>query len=622
MKFSWPAHWRLSLLPGLSITGFIILIRLLGWLQPLEWKALDLSLRVRPAEAKDPRITLVAITEEDIQTALDYPISDQALAELIDTIQSYNPRVVGLDIFRDKPVGEGYRTLVQTLQSFDNIIGIYRIDASSLVPPPPALPEEQLGFADAIVDRDGFLRRSLLGATDQQGTYRFSLTIQLVTRYLADDGLILENGIRDPDTMRFGATEIPRFRSHTGGYVRSEQGGNRTLINFRAGPDPFEKVTYNALMSGQVASDLLRDRIVILGYTAASVKDFVSSSAIAGVNPSLVPGMDAQAHAVSQIVSAVYDGRSFLRSFPDGIEYLLIVASGIVGMTLAQWRRQPVVHFLVIAGIGGTGVLISYGLLLTSWWLPVVPTVAVFLLNAAVLYPFYQAQAQLRSQLDDRQKLIDQTYNTIHNGPLQTLAQMISTWPVGQPAPTSMRTDLQNLNQELRDLYDAIRQESLLPTGQLVLTGQQALDLQMPLDELLREAYHITLERHRDFFEPIIRIVAFEPMDDTQLSVDQKRDLGRFLEEALLNIQKYAKGTTRLTIDCRQKDSNNIIQIIDNGEGIKPTQTKTSGGYGTRQAQRLARSLNGTFNRTEVSPKGVCCELRWPIRQIWLKRWL
>lgn len=621
MKF-WPAHWRLSLLPGLSIIGFIILIRLLGWLQPLEWKALDLSLRIRPAEKKDPRIALVTITEADIRTALDYPISDQALAELIDTIQAYNPRVVGLDIFRDQPVGEGYQTLVQTLQSSDNIVGIYRIDPSNLVPPPPALPAEQIGFADAIVDGDGFLRHSLLGVADQQGAYRFSLTIQLVSRYLADDGLILDNGIRDPDTMRFGSTEIPRFYANTGGYVRADYGGNRTLINFRAGPEPFEKVTYSDLISGQVAPELLRDRIVIIGYTAASVKDFVSSGAIAGVNPSLVPGMDAQAHAVSQIISAVYDGRPFLKSLPDGVEYLLIVASGVIGMTLAQWRRQPVVHFLVIAAIGGAAVLLSYGLLLTSWWLPVVPTVAVFLLNAAVLYPFYQAQAQLRSQLGERQKLIDQTYNTIHNGPLQTLAQMISTWPPDQPAPASMRTDLQNLNRELRDLYDAIRQESLLPTGQLVLTGQQALDLQMPLDELLREAYHITLERHRDFFEPIIRIVAFEPMDDTQLSVDQKRDLGRFLEEALLNIQKYAKGTTRLRIDCRQKDSSNIIQIIDNGEGIKPAKSLSPGGYGTRQAQRLARSLNGTFDRTEVSPKGVCCELRWPIRQVWLKRWL
>ncbi|MEM8613715.1 MAG: CHASE2 domain-containing protein, partial [Cyanobacteria bacterium P01_H01_bin.105] len=584
MIFSWLSNWRLRLLPGLSVTGIIIFARLLGWLQPLEWKALDLSLRIRPAEATDSRITLIAITEDDIQTTLNHPISDEDLSELIETLQAYTPRVVGIDIFRDRPVGDGHQRLVQTLQASDNIIGIYRVGTNNIVLPPPALSEEQIGFADAIIDNDGFLRRSLLGSTDEQNNYRFSLTIRLTARYLAEDGLQLDNGVRDPETMRFGTTEIPRFRTNAGGYVRTDQGGNQALINFRAGPEPFEKITYKTLMSGQVDPELLRDRIVLIGYTAASVKDFVSSGAIAGVNPSLVPGMDAQAHAVSQILSAVYEDRAFLQTLPDGVEYSLIFISGLVGLTLAQWRRKPVVHFLVIGVIGGVGVLLSYGLILTSWWVPAVPMIAVFILNAAVLYAFYQAQAQLRSQLEDRQNLINQTYNTIHNGPLQTLSQMISTWPVDQPAPASLRTELHRLNRELREIYETMRQESLLPTGQLVLSGQQALDLQMPLDELLREAYHITLERRRDFFEPILKIVAFEPMDDTQLSVDQKRGLGRFLEEALINVQKYAKDTTRLAIDCRQQEGHNTIKIIDNGQGKSPPgQPNPLGGYGTRQ---------------------------------------
>ncbi|EKU97200.1 putative transmembrane sensor domain protein [Leptolyngbya sp. PCC 7375] len=623
MKVSWSSpSWQLRLLPGLSITGFIVLTRLLGLLQPLEWKTLDLSLKWRPAEATDPRITLLAITEEDIQTALDYPISDQALSEFLETVQSYNPRVVGLDIFRDQPVGDGYGALAQTLQSSDNVVGIHKIDPRATVPPPPSLPDRQVGFADALVDQDGFLRRSLLGAADKAGNYQFSFTIQLVSSYLANDGLSIENGIRDLETMRFGSTEIPRFQSNTGGYIRADRGGNQTLINFRAGTQPFEKITYKALMAGQVESTLIQDRLVLIGYTAESIKDFVSSAAIAGVTPSLVPGMDAQAHAVSQILSAVIDGRPFLRGMPDGIEYLLILGSGLGGMILAQWERKPALHFLVITVISGVILLVSYGLMIMSWWLPVVPVVAAFLLNAAVLYPFYQAQAQLRSQLNDRQKLINQTYNTIHNGPLQTLAKMISTWPESQPAPDALRTELHTLNRELRDIYDTMRQEILLPTGQLVLTGQQSIDLQMPLDELLREAYQITLERHREFFEPILKIVAFEPLDDQQLSIDQKRNLGRFLEEALINIQKYAHGTTRLTIDCRQKDGNNIIRVLDNGNGLKPSAPKTLGGYGTKQAETLARSLNGTFNRTHNKPKGVCCELRWPIYQPLWKRWL
>ena len=617
----WRPNRKRSLLPGLSITGLVILIRLLGLQQFLEWKIFDLSLRWRPAETTDPRITLVTITEEDIQTTLNYPISDRSLAELIQTIQSYNPRTVGVDIFRDQPVGEGYEVLSETLQSFENIVGIYKLDPKGPVLPPPALPEEQIGFADAILDKDGFLRRSLLGEAAPEGDYRFSFTIQLVRSYLASEEITLENGIRDPETMRFGPAEIPRFQQNTGGYIRTDRGGNQALINFRAGPLPFDKITYQSVLSGQVDPALLDDRLVLIGYTAASVKDFVSSGAIAGLSPSLVPGVDAQAHAVSQILSAVVDQRPFLKVLPDSLEYLLILGSGFLGVALVYWQRQPSQHLLTVVIIGSTILLLSYGLLIVSWWIPGVPMVAAFLLNTAILYPFYQAQAYLRSQLNERQQLINQTYNTIHNGPLQILAGILSTWPEGEPAPQPLRQELCTLNQELRALYETMRQEMLVSAEQLVLTGHQAVDLQMPLEELLREAYQFTLERHPDFFDPILKIISFEPMNDHELKAEHKRALGRFLEEALLNVEKYAKMTTRLTVECRQQERHNVIRVIDNGEGLK--NSSSNGGYGTKQAHALAHSLRGQFKRIANGPDGVCCELRWPIKKpsSWKRYW-
>lgn len=172
---NWRQHWQAGLLPGLSITGFVILARLLGLFQPIEWKAFDTALRWRPAEEIDSRITVVTLTEKDIQETLGYPISDQDLATLVGKLQTYNPRVIGIDIFRDQPVREGFETLESELASADNVIGIDAMEAPT-VPPPPMLPESQIGFADAIVDNDGRLRRSLLANADEDGNYRFSLT--------------------------------------------------------------------------------------------------------------------------------------------------------------------------------------------------------------------------------------------------------------------------------------------------------------------------------------------------------------------------------------------------------------------------------------------------------------
>ncbi|MGC1306444.1 MAG: CHASE2 domain-containing protein [Phormidesmis sp.] len=619
---TWRQNWRTGILPGLSITGLVILSRLLGLLQPLEWKAFDLGLRGRLAETTDSRITIVAITEADIQASLGYPISDKDLAKLIQTLQTYQPRVIGIDIFRDTPVGEGFEDLAATLQNYNNIIGINEILSAYPVPPPPMLPEDRIGFVDALLDNDGSLRRSLLAGADGDDQYRFSLTLRLAQQYLLKDNLELANGIRDPQTMRFGETEIPRFRPHTGGYVWTDNGGNQTLINFRAGPMPFAQVTYEALVSGQVDPALIEDRVVLVGYTAEPVKDFVRSGAIAAENPSLIPGVTVQAHAVSQILSAVYDDRPFIKAVPDPLEYLLIVSLGLLGMALAHWRKKPTLHLLLVMAISAAWVLFCYSLLMASWWLPLVPAIAAFMLNAVALYPFYQAQAQLRSQINERQKLIDWTYNTIHNGPLQILSNMLSTWPEDQSAPPKTRPDLQALNQELRGIYEAMRQEMLLPSGQLVMTGARTVDLQMPLDALLYEIYKGTLERHRSFFEAVVQITTFESMADAHLTPTQKRALGRFLEEALLNVYQYAKETTRLTTKCRREGKYNVIQVVDNGGDLQAKRPKVQGGHGTRQAHKLARELGGKFERTAVQPQGVCCELRWPVRLPAWRRWL
>ena len=604
---------------GLSIIAIIAVLRILGFLQALEWDALDWALRKRPTEEPDDSITIVHITENDIQTSLNYPISDRSLVELLERLQVYRPRVIGLDIFRDFPVGDGYKTLSDVLATSDNIIGIKKVTAPAIAGP-RALPPDQIGFVDAPLDQDGFVSRSLLGLPDGNGDYQFSFTLRVAERYLAAEGLTLNNGQRDPTTMRFGNAEIPRFRAHTGGYVRADDGGHQTLLNFRAGATPFTKVTYGELTAGEVAPEALADKIVLVGYQAVSAKDFVNVAALAEVNPGLVPGVNVQAHAVSQLVNAALNNRAFLRTLPAWMEYGLLVTGGMVGLILASSCLRPSAHFLIITLASSGLILVFYGMVLASWWLPVVPVVITFGVNAVVLYPMYQAQAQLRSQLDQRQQLIDWTFSTIHNGPLQTLARLLKAWPTEHKNPNFEKVNLQQLNQELRDLYDAMRQEMLASEHQLVLSQQQIINLDISLAELLYEIYSNTTKRRKDFFKKLLHITDFKAIDDSHLTSEQKRELGRFLEEALLNVCKYAVDTTKLTVICQSEGKNNIIRVIDNGASSPVSPNKE--GYGTQQAKQLAKKLQGVFERQFLSPKGVRCELRWPIdqRQGWRSR--
>jgi CHASE2 domain-containing sensor protein len=129
------------------------------------------------------------------------------------------------------------------------------------------LPPEQVGFADAILDTDGRLRRSLLG-TRTNADYKSSVSLRLTEAYLSTEGKKLENGKHDHHSMRFGSMELPYFQPNSGGYVRADAGGVQVLLNFRSGRERFRTVSLQDIETGKVNPIWLRDRIVIVGITA------------------------------------------------------------------------------------------------------------------------------------------------------------------------------------------------------------------------------------------------------------------------------------------------------------------------------------------------------------------
>ncbi len=227
--------WWRGALPGLMVIVAVIVARLTGALQFLELVAFDRFLLLRPPEPMDERIAIVGITEEDIQRARTYPIPDRAIADLLKRLQAYQPIAIGLDIVRDIPVEPGNAELTSVFRSSKNAIGVEIAlpDRNGfIVAPPPALPPEQVGFADFVLDADGYQRRSLLGTGthNSQQEYRFSFALGLAELYLATRGIKSGDGIRDREAMRFGSIELTRVRPNSGGYVGADAGGNQILL--------------------------------------------------------------------------------------------------------------------------------------------------------------------------------------------------------------------------------------------------------------------------------------------------------------------------------------------------------------------------------------------------------
>ncbi|MGD1900132.1 MAG: CHASE2 domain-containing protein [Phormidesmis sp.] len=105
-------NWRASVLPGLTLTGIVIILRLVVFFELSEWKLLDVLLRSCPTEPVDERVVIVGIDEADIQSAASYPLSDLDLSLLLQALDRLQPRAVGVDIFRDLPVEPGHKQLV------------------------------------------------------------------------------------------------------------------------------------------------------------------------------------------------------------------------------------------------------------------------------------------------------------------------------------------------------------------------------------------------------------------------------------------------------------------------------------------------------------------------------
>ncbi|MGF1567068.1 MAG: CHASE2 domain-containing protein [Nodosilinea sp.] len=615
------ATWQRSVLPGLAVIGLVVLGRLLGLFQELEWKTLDSFLRWRPAEAQDKRVLVVGIDEADIQRLGTYPIPDGAMAELLTTLAKQQPRAIGIDIYRNLPQEPGHGTLLDALENLPYVFGIEKI-SQPIVLPPPSLPPERVGFVDFPLDRDGFVRRAYLGSfpsVDHPNgdEFRFSLALRLAEAYLAEEGLELGNGRRHADNMGFGDTELFQVRPNSGGYRLADAGGNQVLINVRSGRSPFAMVSMAEVVAGRVAPELIRDRVVLIGITSLSVKDLVNSAAVASDNPGLVNGVEMHAHVVSQILGAVLDDRPPLRGWGDGWEYLWIVVWGGVGMVLVHRIPRPAVYMLLIGLIGLGLAGLSFVLLwLGGWWIPVVPTLIVFMVNGFVLPGFYLYDQTLRSRIDERQRVIEQTYDAIHNGPLQTLALLLQKQDTLEPYVSAQ---LESLNRDLREVYNRLMQESLPQAEQLQLGSEGVVNLRNPLHEVLYEIYTETLRRNFPGLSTIkVHIVKFEPFAVEGLSTDHKQALCRFLEEALCNVGKHAVGATRLTVLCFATESENLIQVEDNGKTVLTLDQPRPQGRGTQQAQSLAQRLGGSFLRSPLEP-GTRCELRWSLQPP--KRW-
>ncbi|KPQ36654.1 MAG: putative transmembrane sensor domain [Phormidesmis priestleyi Ana] len=407
-------------LQSLAVSGIVLGIRAVGLLSALELTFYDQLMRSRPSETIDDRIAVIEISQETTDR-YGYPIPDQPLTEIIDRINQAKPVVIGLDLHRARPqpsktvdkittdVSQAANAetsyekfLRQVEETPDLFLVCFRDSEDANYGTPAQLPAEvlatQVGFSDIPVDRfdrrvtsprsdltlKGLQARSGTSARRQPLSYNaelapgpercqtsYSLSFQLAFGYLGAWGINPMEVTAD-DQWQLGPVVFKWLPQRIGGYQNLNPHGGQILLNYRTN-QPGEKITFEQLMADDFDLARLQDKIVLIGYTSPVSKDYFETP----YGP--MAGLWIHAHMVSQMTSAVLDGRPLMRGLPQVDawqwgDWLWIIVWSCGGGYVGWAVKRPSRWLLGLTG----GAIALYGLcwiaIVYGLWLPLIPT--------------------------------------------------------------------------------------------------------------------------------------------------------------------------------------------------------------------------------------------------------
>jgi adenylate cyclase len=361
---------RAICLAAITVTAFVLGIRHLGGLQPLEVAAFDVMLRLRPDAGVDDRLLVVEINEADIAQLKEWPASDRVVAQLLQQLQRHQPTAIGLDLVRDNPNPPGYQELVVQLQQ-PHVIAITSIGNTNQrdrVAAPPSVPETRIGFNDIVIDPDGRVRRNLMSASNgKTGLASFSLQLALI--YLKERGI--SGKLTKAKQYQLGQAVFAKLQKNSGGYQTVDARGYQILLNYRTPGTIARQISLTQVLQGDFEPEWVK-----------GLKDVFFTPYSAAEHGKQMSGIWLHAHMTSQILSTVLDGQPLFWFWSEWVEDLWVFVWAIVGGILVWYIRNPLVLGSSIIALLGVLGGINYLLFSQAGWVPIAAPGLAFILTA------------------------------------------------------------------------------------------------------------------------------------------------------------------------------------------------------------------------------------------------
>ena len=414
--------------PALASAGICLLVAMAcllledgGHFRPVELQAYDRLVRhQRGRIAATVPVLVIRLDEQDIQAQNQYPVSDAALAGLLQTLFAHHPRVVGVDIYRDIQVpqlgvagDDGPSRLNDVIARHPNLIWGIKVTGTPVRPPAILRPlvdkypiPPRVGFTDVDLDPDGVVRRMTLRIRQEPAsapsapssaapvtsntpasskTY-LSMDLQVAAAYLARENPPIKiSPAAEP--LLLGAAPLPRLRRGDGAYSAFDFQGYQRMLDFR-GPENFRTISFReATDAAHPLTDAdVKDAVVLVGVNAESVRDALPTP-LGGSEA----GVTIHARAVDQLVRLARGGRPLSAWGPSPRRAWVVLWAAVGGAAGFFLRSPPKFIAGLVAGLAVVA-LVAWLEMLRDTWIPVFPPAAGWVASAVTVssYMFHR----------------------------------------------------------------------------------------------------------------------------------------------------------------------------------------------------------------------------------------
>ena len=398
-----PALLRRRFVKALMVASLVALLlaplREAGWLQGLELSSYDTLVTFFAGSEESDRVVLVVTTEADINR-FGYPIRDNDLSAVLARVFAGGPKVVGVDLYRDLPIPPGNEALQAIQRTQDNLYWVFKLadEGNTGIPPPPVLRETgREVLADHVTDAGGVVRRALLLAADERtGSNWPTMGVSLAERYTGQRLRPMD------DDLALGQGRIPLLDQPYGPYAMVDAAGYQMLFDYRGGHRRFRQISFAEIIDRPELAATLRDRIVLVGTAALSIKDnFATPFSTGWGGEGALIGIALHAHTADQLIRLAKGETRNPVPLPRLLDHVAIWAAAMAGAVLALlvWRVLVVLVVLLLV-LGLVGGATAWGFGEAGLLLPGVPVALAWVLSAAGCnFVMHSAGLRERTQL-------------------------------------------------------------------------------------------------------------------------------------------------------------------------------------------------------------------------------